>query len=392
MRKSIAGQGCVLAAVALLLFSSPALAQEAGNPPPPAVETAAVKLAPVTRQVEFIGTVESVQQVDLRARVEGFLESVNFKEGSFVPEGTLVFEIEKDTYQAALDGAKATLQAANAQLAGAQATLKQAEVNLTRQISLLKTAAVSQATVDDATASRDTAQASVLQAQAQIAQAQSQVETAQLNLSYTDVKTPISGRIGKAYVTEGNLVSPSTGPLATVIQTDPIRVVFSISDRDYLQVVDVLKPNDQGFSTDPAHYQPRLRLSDGSEYASPGKITFMDNSINTTTGTIAVYAEFPNPHLQLVPGQFVGVTVQDGKAQELPVIPAAAVQQDRDGSYVFVLDNENRAVIRRVTLAERAGTDWAVSAGLANGEVVIVSGVQKVRPGIVVAPHPAAGN
>lgn len=394
MQALIGRCGRVLISAALVLLAGAAAAQSpaSGEAPPPAVETAAVTLAPVSRQAEFVGTVQAVQQVDLRARVEGFLESVNFTEGSFVPAGTLVFEIEKDTYQAALDGAQASLQAANATLAGAQATLTQAEVNLKRQITLLKTAAVSQATVDDATANRDNAKASVLQAQAQIAQAQSQVQSAQLNLSYTDVKTPIAGRIGKALVTQGNLVSPSTGPLATVIQTDPIRVVFSISDREYLQVVDAMKPNDQGLAAEAASYQPRLRLADGSEYASPGKIAFIDNTINTNTGTIAVYAEFPNPQLQLVPGQFVSVTVQAAKAQELPVVPAAAVQQDREGNYVFVIDKDNRAVIRRVTLAERTGTDWAVSAGLANGEIVIVSGVQKVEPGIIVAPHPAAGH
>lgn len=380
------------AALAMLSCGS-AFAQDAPDKAPPAVETAAVTLQPITREAEFLGTVQTIQQVNLLARVEGFLEAVNVKEGSFVPAGTVVFEIEKDTYQASLDAAQASLQAAQAAEAGAQATLTQAQLNLKRQSELVKTSAVSQATVDDATASRDTAQANVKQAQAQIAQAQAQVETAQLNLNFTDVKSPISGRIGRTFVTDGNLVSPSTGPLATIVQTDPIRVVFSISDREYLQVIDALKPNDKGFGADAENYRPSLRLSDGTDYGLPGKISFIDNSIDSSTGTIAVYAEFPNPNLKLVPGQYVTVTVKAGKPQELPVVAAAAVQQDREGNYVFVLGEGNRVTVRRVELGTRVGTDWSIKSGLANGDVVIVSGVQKVAPGIVVDPHPAtAGN
>lgn len=366
-----------------------ASAQEAGEKPPAAVETAAVKLGEVTRQGKFVGTVQAIQQVNLMARVEGFLDSVDFQEGSFVNADSLAFGIEKDTYQAALDGAQATLQAAQATEVGAEANLKQAQITLDRQIALLKTKDVPQSTVDQATATRDTASASVGQAQAQIAQAQAQVKTAQLNLSYTDVKTPISGRIGKAQVTVGNLVSPSSGTLATVVQTDPIRVVFSISDREYLQVVDALKPTNKGLIAGASKYQPTLTLSDGTTYNQPGKIGFIDNSIDPNTGTIAVYAEFPNPGLQLVPGQYVSVTVQVGQSVQLPLVPAAAVLQDKDGAYVFVLGDGNRAVIRRVTLGERVGVDWSVQSGLASGEIIIVSGIQKVQAGAVVNPTPA---
>lgn len=132
-----------------------------------------------------------------------------------------------------------------------------------------------------------------------------------------------------------------------------------------------------------------LQLPDGSSYEQPGKIAFLDNTIDPSTGTIAVYTEFPNPNLQLIPGQFVTVTVQAGKAEQLPVVPAAAVLQDRDGPYVFVLGDGNRAVIRRITLGPRVGTDWAVTSGLANGEVIIVSGLQKIAAGVVVTPRPA---
>ncbi len=380
-------------ALSLTLAAWPAAAQEPAASGPPAVETAAVKLAPVTRQGQFVGTVEAIQQVDLVARVEGFLTAIDFTEGGFVKAGDHLFEIEKDTYQAALDGAQATLEAAEATKSGAEANLKQAQVTLTRQQELKATGDVPQSTVDQAQATRDSSDSAVKQADAQIAQANAQIKTAQLNLSFTDIDAPISGRIGKAQITVGNLVSPSSGPLATIVQTDPIRVVFSISDREYLQVVDQLKPNSEGAGVDTGQYRPELQLSDGKTYDQPGKIAFVDTSINQNTGTIAVYAEFPNPELKLVPGQYVSVTVQAGEPQQLPVVSASAVQQDRDGSYVFVLGDDNRATIRRVELGARVGTDWSVSSGLASGEVVIVSGIQKISAGTVVDPKPApAGN
>lgn len=356
---------------------------------PPEVETAAVALSEVTTESQFVGTVTAIQQVNLMARVEGFLQAVTFAEGSFVKQGDVVFRIEKDTYQAALAGAQASLQAANAQAAGADANLKQADLTLKRQQDLLRSNTVSQSVVDQAQASRDAADAQLKQAQAQIAQAAAQVQSAQLNLSYTDVAAPISGRIGRAAITAGNLVSPSSGTLATIVQTDPIRVVFSIADRDYLEVVKVLKPNDKDFAGGAGEFQPKLILPDGTPYDMPGKMSFLDNAIDPNTGTVAVYAEFPNPHLQLMPGQYVSVNVLAGAPKSLPVVPAAAVLQDQQGAYVFVLDSENRAVIRRITLGQRAGTDWAVASGLAAGEVVIVSGIQKVRAGAVVSPKPA---
>lgn len=379
----------VAAGILLLAIPGVFAQQQQQAAPPPTVETAAVKLSSVASQAQFVGSVVAEQQVTLIARVEGFLDKVNFTEGTFVEADSIAFVIEKDTYQAAVEGAQAQLESATAAEASAEANLKLADITLVRQKELLKTNAVSQSTVDQAQAQRDAAAATVDQAKAQMMLMQSQLKTAQLNLSYTDVKSPIPGRIGKANVTEGNLVSPSSGPLATVVQTDPIRVVFSISDRDYLGVVKALKPDNAGIQADAAAYQPKLKLPDGTEYDQPGKIAFLDNTIDAATGTIAVYADFPNPHLQLVPGQFVQVTVQAGESVELPVVPASAILQDQQGAYVFGLDENNRAQIRRVTLGQRVGTDWAVTAGLAQGEMVIVSGIQKVQAGMTVTPQPA---
>ncbi len=359
-----------------------ALAQQSGERSPPVVETAAVKLAAVTRQGEFVGTVVAAQQVALTARVEGFLDKVGFTEGSFVEANSIAYEIEKDTYQAAVDGAQATLQSARAAELGAKANLAQAEITLTRQIELLRTNAVPQSSVDQAQATRDSLAAQLQQATAQIALAQSQLNTAKLNLSYTEVRTPIAGRIGKTAVTVGNLVSPSTGVLATVVQVDPIRVAFSISDREYLEVVRALQPNNnQGIVADEKAYRPRLQLPDGTEYDQQGKIAFIDNTVDPTTGTIAVYSEFPNPQLKLVPGQFVTVTVEAGQPVELPVIPAVAILQDQEGPYVFVLGDGDHAVIRRVTLGQRVRTDWAVNPALPAANSSSFQDSRESRPG-----------
>jgi len=378
-----------LALASLLCLTGAALAQQAAPTEAPMVETTAVKLAPVVQQGEFVGTVVAAQQVALTARVEGLIDKLGFIEGSFVPAGTIAFVIEKDTYQAALDGANATLQSAIANEAGAEANLKQSELTLKRQVELLRSNAVPQSAVDQAQATRDINAAQLGQAKAQIAQARAQVQTAELNLSFTDVRTQIAGRIGKAQYTVGNLVSPSSGTLATVVQTDPIRVAFSISDREYLEVVRALKPDNNAIETDETKYQPRLRLSDGTDYPLPGKISFLNNTVDSSTGTIAVYAEFANPTLMLVPGQFVSVTVLAGKPQEYPVVPAAAVLQDQDGPYVFMLGEDNHALLRRVTLGPRVGTDWAVESGLVTGELVISTGIQKIRAGVVVTPTAA---
>ena len=383
------GRSGFLIAGLFLLAGQGAIAQEPAAAPAPIVETAAVKLAPVTNKQEFVGSVVAAQQVALTARVEGFLDKVNFTEGTFVQADSVAFVIEKDTYQAAVEGAQAQLQSAIAAEASAEANLRLQDITLARQKELVRTNAVAQSALDQAQATRDSAAAQVDQAKAQISLMQSQLTTAQLNLSFTDVKSPIAGRIGKANITEGNLVTPQSGTLATVVQTDPIRVVFSISDREYLEVVRAVQPDNPGIAADAAAYQPKLRLSDGTEYDQPGKIAFLDNTIDASTGTIAVYSEFPNPRLKLVPGQFVTVMVQAGETVELPVVPASAILQDQQGAYVFGLGEGNRAEIRRVTLGQRVGTDWAVTAGLAQGEMVIVSGIQKVQAGIVVTPQPA---
>ncbi|QPC42363.1 efflux RND transporter periplasmic adaptor subunit [Kaustia mangrovi] len=350
----------------------------------PAVVVAPVTTQDVTRSAEFVGRIEAIQQVDIRARVEGFLDKVEFVEGSTVKQDTPLYLIEQDTYQAQVDTAKATIASAKAQLASAEAARKNASLELERRKELLQSGTVSQATVDDFQAKYDEAQASVEQAQAAIEQGQAQLKTANINLSYTKIASPITGRIGKTNLTVGNLVGPSTGALATVVQMNPIRVVFSIAETDYLKVLDANKKA----SADEIKkaLTVKLKLADGSTYEHDGKISFINNTVDQQTGTVAVRANFANPRQLLVPGQFVNVDIQVGEPQKLPVVPASAVQQDRQGAYVFVLDKDDKVQERRIETAKKMASGWAVSKGVENGELIVVSGIQKIKPGIKVAP------
>lgn len=396
MIRSRMALGALYAAVAV--GAVPAHAQQAQtqpqSAPPPAVVVAPVKDEQISQTAQYVGRVQAIQQTDLKARVEGFLEAVEFQEGALVTSGELLYQIETGPYEAALAGAQAALAAAEAAQAGAQAALDQADLTLERQKTLLKSNTVSQAVVDQAQAARDEAYANLQSAEAQIASANAQIQTAQLNLSYTKVISPIGGRIGKTNYTVGNLVSPASGTLATVVQMDPIRVVFSIAEREYVEVVEKVhaqikagKPDPDGDVRD--DFVPGLVLPNGQDYDTKGKISFVDNQVDPQTGTIAVYADFANPSYVLVPGQFVTVTVEIGQPQTLPVIPAGAVLQDKQGPYVLVVGSDDRAQIRRIETAKKTASGWAVSKGLTQGETIIVDGIQKVQPGMVVNPQTA---
>lgn len=365
-----------------------AAAQQSGqSAPPPAVVVATVKDEEISQSAQFVGRIQAIQQVALQARVEGFLEEVDFQEGALVKNGELLYQIETAPYEAALAGAQASLAAGNAAQASAQAALTDADLTLERQKSLLKSGTASQAAVDKAQSVRDQNYAQLQGALAQIAEANAQIQTAQLNLGYTKVTSPIDGRIGKTNYTQGNLVNPASGTLSTVVQMNPIRVVFSIAERDYVNVVEDRAETPNVDMRD--DFVPSLLLPNGKVYDQKGQISFVDNQVDPQTGTIAVYADFANEDYELVPGSFVTVTVEVGKPQSLPVIPAGAVLQDKDGPYVLVVDTDDRAQIRRIETAKKTSTGWAVSKGLTQGETIIVDGIQKVRPGMVVSPQTA---
>jgi len=335
--------------------------------PPPLVTVAPVTLQDVNPAAEYVGHVEAIQAVDIRARVEGFLEQVNFKEGDFLQAGDLLYLIEQAPY-------KAKVAADRARLAQAEAELDRAN----RQLERLRSARPESIRATD----MDDAVAAQLRAQAQLSEARAALTSSQLDLGYTTIKAPISGRLGRTAFTKGNLVNQASGPLARIVQLDPIRVVYSISQNDLTAIQMAIKDSSQS-NKDPILI-PHIKLPSGEIYEPAGDLDFVNNEVDSSTGTIAVWSVFDNHDGLLLPGQYVTVLIRQSKAQMLPVVPQSSVQEDREGRYVLVVDGDNRVQQRRVKTGPVVGTMWAIESGLAAQEMVIVQGVQKVRPGMVV--------
>ncbi|MDQ2081099.1 efflux RND transporter periplasmic adaptor subunit [Xanthobacteraceae bacterium Astr-EGSB] len=346
------------------------------NRPPPAVVVAPAHVQPIERSAEFIARVQAIQSVEVRARVEGHLLRVAFEEGQDLAEGDLLYVIDPAQYQAAV-------AAAQAQLASAQASLQQAQENYGRQNQLFQRGNAPEATLEQARAQQAVAQANVEAAQAQLT-------TAKLNLDYTRITAPIAGRIGATSVTRGNLVSPGSGTLATIVQLDPIRVVFSINER---QLVAYKQKHPQASQEEiNARFVPSLQLPDGSTYAEAGTVTFVDNRVDPATGTLAVYASFPNPRSLLLPGMLATAVVRPETLQRGILVSSAAIQQDREGKYVLVVGDDNKVERRAIETGAQVDQRVAVTKGIREGDAVIVEGIQKVRPGQVVAATVASAS
>ncbi|EIM30236.1 efflux RND transporter periplasmic adaptor subunit [Microvirga lotononidis] len=357
--------------MAALAIGGPALAQA----PLPAVGVMPVLIEDASPSSEFVGRVEAVNAVDIRARVEGFIEARPFAEGQEVREWQELFILEDGAYEAALSAARASL-------AGAQAALRDAEGRLQRNQELRRTQAVSQAALEEIQAARDTAQANVMAAEAS-------VRRADLNLGYTTIRAPIVGRIGAAAFAVGSFVGPASGALARVVQVDPIRVVFSVSDRAILDFRSAA--GDASKEELAKGFIPTLRLSNGRDYPGKGEIEFAGNEIDPTTGTLPVRARFPNPDALLVPGQFVTVVVRPSDPRRRPVVPVGAVQLDREGRFVLILEEGDKVALRRIRTGPQIGQNWTVEDGLQGGERLIVQGFRNARPGAQVSVIPAQG-
>ncbi len=343
-----------------------AIAAPAGpkTAPPPRVVVAKVIEQDVNPPSEYVGHVEALQSVDLRARVEGFLERVEFKEGSDVHAGDLLYVIEAAPYQAKVDADKALLAQAEAILTKAQQYLRRAQN--------VRSGGISATDLDNAVAEE-------LRAKAQVEQAKANLQLARINLNYTSIRAPISGRIGRTAFTIGNLVGPNSGALARIVQLDPIRVVYSISENDLAAVNTALKDADRG-KNNPI-LMPRIKLADGQILKIKGHVDFVDNTVDVSTGTLAVRALFKNSDGTLLPGQYVTILISKSAPKPMPVVPQTAVLEDHEGRYVFLVDDQSRVAVRRIKTGPVVGANWAVKSGLAVNERVIVEGVQKVRPG-----------
>ncbi len=369
-----------LALAMLIATAAPAAAQApAGGPP--AVGVIKVSKHPVTETDRFVGRIQATAKVDVVARVTAFLESYDFKEGDEVKKGQLLYKLEQPPFQAAVEAEQGTIQQFQAQLANANVTLQRANT-------LLNTPAGQQSTVDTAKATQGNVQGQLLTAQAQL-------KTAQINLGYTTITSPIDGKIGRTNVTSGNVVSPSSGTLSTVVGQDPMYVVFPVSVLSVLELRDRYVPIG-GFDA----VRLRVVLPNGKTYGQTGKLNFVDNTVSSNTDTITLRGTIPNPVLpqqqgvstvvrDLYDGEFVTVLVEGAQPVDLLAIPQAAVLTDQQGSYVYVVGDDNKALRQTVQLGQAQPPEVSVISGLKEGQTIVVDGLQRVRVGQPVSPGPA---
>ncbi|MGO9390414.1 efflux RND transporter periplasmic adaptor subunit [Rhodoblastus sp.] len=357
----------VLAALVCSGLALPAHAQEQAAALPVGIVLA--NRAPVAKTAEFVGRVEATNRVEIKARVTGYLESVDFKEGDEVKEGAPLYRIEKDQFKAAVEMARGVLERDKA-----AKTLS--EIDLQRAQELMNKGS-------GTVVARDKARAADEQTLGSLISDQANLETANINLRYTDITAPISGKVGKTNVTKGNVVGPDSGVLTVIVSQDPIYVAFPVSQREFLRV----KTEEAEAEARRDTIKVQLHFSNGQTYDHLGTINFVDVTVDRKTDTMLVRATFPNPDSTLVDGQLVRVNLESGKPEEKVVVPQAALIADQEGLYVFVVE-DGKAAVKRVKTGAESGAGVVVEQGLSGGEQVIVQGLQGVRPGAAVRANP----
>ena len=362
-----------LGALLILAGCQEEQAQQGGGAyPPPQVAIVTVKAEDVPITNDLPGRIAATRTAEVRPRATGIVIERIFEQGSLVKEGDVLYRIDPAPFQVQVDSAEATLRRAKAVQAQAKTTSE-------RQEQLRKSNVSSAQTYDDAIAQ-------LAQADADVAIAEASLATAKLNLEYTEVKAPISGRIGRALITEGALVSANgTENLATIQQLDPVYADFTQSATDLIRLRKALQ--DGALMADNNSAKVKLVLDDGSPYAHQGKLLFSEAAVDETTGQVTLRGEFPNPDGDLLPGMYVRVQIEQGIEKNAVIVPQQAVQRDASGSaLVYVVSADNKAGTRSVRVGRAAGTNWVITDGLKNGEKIIVEGFQKVQPGGEVVP------
>jgi membrane fusion protein, multidrug efflux system len=353
-----------------LLIASP----EVRAQPPGAITvgTVAAALRPITQATEFVGRVEAINRVEIRARVTGYLDDVLFKDGASVKAGDVLYRIEPDTFQAAV-------QQAQGDLLKAQGNVANATAQLARTQELVKTDTASRALLDVRIADQKSAQGAVIIADANL-------KTANVNLGYTEITAPISGEIGRTNVTKGNVVSPDSGPLTVIVSRDPMYVTFPVSQRLFLDIEAEETRRGKG---EAQALKVGIRFSNGTQYDQTGRIDFINVQVDRATDTVLVRAVIPNPDGRLIDGQLVRVSVEGDKPQEKVLVPQSALIVDQQGPYVFLVI-DGKAEIRRIKLGGESGANAIVDDGLKGGEQVVVQGMETLRPGTPVTATPAS--
>ncbi len=334
--------------------------------PPGVIVTPAVR-QDVIASFQIVGQVVADSDVDFRARVEGFLEKRNFKEGQFVKKNDLLFVIEKSQYEAKYAMAKADVMRQ-------KAALDKTSLDYERQKTLYEKKAVSKQVFDNATYEKASAAAQELSAEASL-------KDAELQLSYTEIRAPFDGRIGLATYSVGNLVGPSSSTLANIVKVDPIKVQFNVSESAIVTAIQYFNKNKERYKL-----IPKLILPNGTPYDLSGSIEFWSNKVNSSTGTILMQAAFKNPTGILIPGQYVKVILERNDKVTAILIPKSAIQQDQTGDFAMVVGKDNIVKTRPVKTGDKYGVNIVIESGLKEGERVITEGLQKVRPNMKVSP------
>lgn len=343
----------------------------AGQLPPPLVGVMTIEPEDVPLQSIYMGQTQGYLSAQVSAQVGGILKSRTYKEGDYVKQGQILFEIDPAPYQAALDQAKG-------QLTMAQTQYDNAKREYDRIIPLYARNAVSQR-------DRDSAQAGYDAARAQVASARAAVEQAQIQLNYTKVAAPISGYTSLESVTEGNLISPGT-PLTSINQTDPMYVSFAIPSGEMRMLRQLTSSGRASFLGEGA--TATMSLLEGDRYPHTGKVTFVDTKIDPFTSSIHARALFPNPDQALLPGQYASVSINSVTLNKAMMIPQNAVLQTANGPMVYVLDANNVVNLRPVRLGQIFGSEFLLDSGLEPGSTIVVEGIIKARPGSAVTPKP----
>lgn len=354
------------AIAALCCLTLPVGAQQSSTQAIP-VGVVKAERKPIAKTLDFVGRVEAMERVEIRARITGYLEDVLFKEGELIKKGAPLYRIEKGPFEADVQQAQGALERGQAAKLLAQIQLQRAEELLTRNAGTVVT--------------RDQALASDQQAAGQILSDQGNLLTAQINLGYTDMIAPIAGRVSRTTMSKGNVVTPQTPPLTVIVTQDPMYVTFPVSQREFLQAQKAVN------ATDLKNLKARLKFGDETVYKQIGTINFVDVSVDKATDTILVRATFPNSDGQLIDGQLVRVALESGTPEDKVVIPQSALIADQEGTYVFVVD-DGKAAIRRVKPGGESGIGTIIDQGLAGGELVIVEGLQSLRAGAPVRANP----
>jgi len=367
---------CLLLALSLLLSACNKQKAKPLKAPPPGVLVSKVEMRDIVESQEYIGRTIAINDVYLQAQVSGYLLETKFQEGADVKLGDELFVIDPSIYDA-------NLAAAKGEVAKAEANLVRAKKDLLRYKKLLKSKNISQQQVD-------VTESEVLQAKAQVTYAKAGLQKAELELSYTRIKAPINGRIGRAIVSVGNIIGPQTEKLARIVELDPIYVNFTVAEKDLIRVKQRrLKKHEGNLNPADIPLTITLKLPDQTEYPVAGHIDFIDNAVDPATGTVLVRARFDNPDKLLVPGLYVRTVLSKEKKQSGLMLYASAVQEDQAGRFVMLVNPDKKVELRRVKTGKQYGGDLIILEGLEPDETVIVEGIQKVRAGMLVEPKMA---